>query len=164
MIRKAEKRDLDEIMEIVKETVKVMNESGNFQWDENYPLRENFESDIDKEDLYVYCSSEGILGFVCINESEADEYSKLNWTLSTKAVVVHRIAISIKGRRKGIAGKFIDFAEKIALDNNIKIIKTDTNVVNSVAISLFKKHGFSEIGIVALKSRPGSFVCLEKVL
>ena len=45
-MRHAKNEDLDKIMKIIGETVKEMNENGNFQWDESYPNREVFINDI----------------------------------------------------------------------------------------------------------------------
>lgn len=53
MIRKAEAKDLDRIMEIIKATIAEMKTYGNTQWDENYPQKQDFTGDIESGSLYV---------------------------------------------------------------------------------------------------------------
>jgi ribosomal protein S18 acetylase RimI-like enzyme len=164
MIRLANVNDLERIMEIVDETVKIMNDSGNFQWDSTYPREDRFQKDIDAEDLYVFEEDGRVLGFVCINSEESDEYMDAKWSLEGEALVVHRVAIAVDGRRKGIAGAFMKLAEDIAAEKGIGLIKTDTNIKNDPARGMFKRYGFNEIGEINLIGRFGKFVCLEKVL
>ena len=53
MIRKAEVKDLDRIMEIIKATIAEMKTYGNTQWDENYPQKNDFIGDVESGSLYV---------------------------------------------------------------------------------------------------------------
>ena len=45
MIRKAKLSDLEDIMDIINETIKEMKLYGNDQWDDNYPNKETFIND-----------------------------------------------------------------------------------------------------------------------
>ena len=52
-VRAATVDDLDAIEVIVQQVVKAMNDSGNFQWDQVYPLRADFAKDIANGELWV---------------------------------------------------------------------------------------------------------------
>ena len=72
MIRKAEVRDLDRIMEIIKATIEEMKKYGNTQWDENYPQKNDFIGDVESESLYVSEENGELYGFICANFVEPD--------------------------------------------------------------------------------------------
>lgn len=164
MIKKAQISDLDQIMNIVKETVLQMNANNNYQWNRNYPSKENFIKDIQEETLFVFEIEGEVAGFTCINRNEAIEYKELNWTQKDVAYVVHRIAISPKYRNKGIAYKLMEFAHDLAKKDNVKHLKTDTYALNTKAQELFKKCGYQYVGEVNFHGNEKSFYCYEKVL
>ncbi|HEH6974512.1 TPA: GNAT family N-acetyltransferase, partial [Clostridioides difficile] len=131
MIRKANMNDLESIMKIIKSTVEEMKTYNNTQWDENYPLEKDFVSDIKKQDLYIYEVDGEVAGFICLNYEEPEEYLGLNWSSNKKAMVIHRMAVNQNFRKTGIASKLVDFAEKLAVENNVSYLKSDTYSINS---------------------------------
>lgn len=122
MIRKANMNDLESIMKIIKSTVEEMKTYNNTQWDENYPLEKDFVSDIKKQDLYIYEVDGEVAGFICLNYEEPEEYLGLNWSSNKKAMVIHRMAVNPNFRKTGIASKLVDFAEKLAVENNVSYL------------------------------------------
>ena len=137
MIRKANMNDLESIMKIIKSTVEEMKTYNNTQWDENYPLEKDFVSDIKKQDLYIYEVDGEVAGFICLNYEEPEEYLGLNWSSNKKAMVIHRMAVNPNFRKTGIASKLVDFAEKLAVENNVSYLKSDTYSINSKMNLLF---------------------------
>ena len=117
MIRKAEVRDLDRIMEIIKATIEEMKTYGNTQWDENYPQKNDFIGDVESESLYVSEENGELYGFICANFVEPDEYKDINWESNEKCLILHRMSINPKYRNQGTATKLIKFAEKTAKEN-----------------------------------------------
>lgn len=138
MIRKANLNDVDGIMDIVNQIVVEMKESNNTQWDENYPKAENFKQDIEEGSLYVDEFEGDLIGFVCINDVQPDEYKEMNWISDEDALVIHRMGINPKYRRQGKAKNLIRYAENLAMDNGIMYLKTDTNSMNIKMYNLFK--------------------------
>ncbi|SFA95249.1 GNAT family N-acetyltransferase [Clostridium frigidicarnis] len=163
MIRKATYSDLDNIMEIIKETVEEMKSYNNNQWDESYPKVEDFILDIENEELYVHDSKGEIQGFVCVNYIEPVEYKDLEWSSEKNFMVIHRMAVSKKVRNKGIGKKLMEFAERLSQSNNINFLKTDTNSVNIKMNSLFKKCGFNFVGEIKFLGKESPFYCYEKL-
>ncbi|MGL6064406.1 MAG: GNAT family N-acetyltransferase [Fusobacteriaceae bacterium] len=165
MIRKATINDLDAIMSIVKETVTEMKNNNNLQWSEEYPKDEDFSKDIKEETLYVKEVQNEILGFICINTVEAKEYKELQWaTKEDKSVVVHRMAIKLSARKKGIGGELLYFTDKFAIEKGIFSLKSDTNIKNLNMNILFKKCGYNVVGEINFSGINDSFLCYEKNL
>ena len=89
----------------------------------------------------------------------------LNWDINETAVVVHRLAVMARYRGKGIANKLLQQAEQVAHSRGIKVMRIDTNVVNTAAQQLFLRSGYVYAGEIGLSFRPGMrFYCYEKRL
>lgn len=168
MIRKARLEDLSIIMQIVKEVIPLMHASGNTQWGEDYPTEEVFREDILAETLYL---SEGndegkhiIEGFICINQDESEEYIPLKWQADSKAVVLHRMAVSPRSRGQGVASGLIAFAEEVAAKESISWIKTDTNEANTIMKAILEKRGYQYVGQVYYRIPGTPYNCYEKKL
>lgn len=164
MIRKATLEDIQDIMEIIKQTIVEMNAYNNYQWDENYPQEEDFIRDIQREELFVIERKRKIAGFVCINKAEPVEYNGLNWTLDKAAVVLHRMSVYTAYRRSGIGMELMKFADEVALKSNLKYIKTDTYSINKNMNSLFVKCGYNLVGEIRFLGKEKTFYCYEKVI
>ncbi|MBU5591936.1 GNAT family N-acetyltransferase [Clostridium sp. MSJ-4] len=164
MIRIATILDINEIMDIVKDTIIDMHSNNNYQWDDDYPLREDFEKDIKSNELYVIEEEGEVAGFVCINKEEPIEYKTINWSEDKKAYVIHRLAISTKYRGRGNAYKFMKLAEDLAIENGVNYLKTDTKFSNLKTQKLFEKCGYKYMGIFHFQKRDGEFFCYEKIV
>lgn len=57
-IRKANIEDVNAITNIIYEVVPIMNRQNNYQWNELYPLRKDFENDINNDILWVATSED----------------------------------------------------------------------------------------------------------
>ncbi|CAH2213039.1 GNAT family N-acetyltransferase [Tepidibacter aestuarii] len=164
MIRKAVLGDLNNIMEIIKETIEEMHSYNNYQWDENYPQSKDFANDIEKGDLYVDDINGQVAGFICVNYVEPDEYNGLDWSFDEKAMVIHRMAVNFNCRNKGIGISLMKFAEELAVANGVKYLKTDTYSLNTKMNSLFKKLDFKLIGEMSFLGKEKPFYCYDKLL
>ncbi len=163
MIRIATTADIDEVMEILKATVKFMHGYGNDQWDELYPSREDVLCDINRGELFVGVRGSVIAGFICLNNNEPLEYQNLQWSKSSSAVVVHRMAVSQKFMRQGVASELMNYADVLAAQQN-NYLKTDTYSLNVYAQGLFAKFGYTRIGTMNYRGKQLKFFCYEKIL
>ncbi len=162
MIRLAEKKDMQRIMEILKGTVEIMHSEGNVQWDKDYPAEKDFLRDIEEKTLYVSEGEGGITGFICINQTEPAEYEPIPWSKKGKTFVIHRMAVAPEQRRQGIGAAFMRFAVEMAQSQDINCLKTDTYSVNEKMNRLFVSSGFQKRGEMNFKGRPKKFNCYEK--
>ncbi len=164
MVRKANAADIGNIMAIIRETLVEMAAYGNNQWDETYPLEKDFLGDIQKGDLYVAEREGALVGFVCINQVEPAEYNGLPWGMRETALVVHRMAVNPVYRRNGIGKELMQFADELAVKNNIRYLKTDTYSINTKMNALFVKCGYRLVGEMSFLNKVKPFYCYERVL
>ncbi len=73
MIRTAVISDLVQIMKIVEGSKKDMHSYGNYQWNEDYPKKEDFIKDITDQNLFAYIIENTVAGIICINKDEPKE-------------------------------------------------------------------------------------------
>jgi GNAT superfamily N-acetyltransferase len=164
MIRKANIKDLDQIMNIISDTVKEMKTYNNTQWDENYPQAKDFENDIKNEDLYVDELDGQVVGLICVNYIEPDEYLDINWAFDKKAMIIHRMAVNSNFRNQKIGTRLMKFAEELAKNNGVVYLKTDTYSLNIKMNSLFKKFGYKLAGQMEFLGKEEPFNCYDKFL
>lgn len=165
MIRPSVKEDITAIMAIIEETILDMRTYGNTQWDESYPTEAVFLEDIEKKNLFTYEENGEVGGIICVNTIEPNEYAEVTaWRQQGVAMVVHRVAIAMKMRKKGIATQLLTFAEQVAAEKGIPYLKTDTYSVNSKMNTLFSKLGYKLCGTIHFMGREKEFNCYDKEL
>ena len=154
VMRKAVKTDLPQIMQIIKQVVPLLNANGNFQWNDTYPSASDYEKDIDADDLYVATLSslpadENVVGVVGITLGQPKEYDYLPRTgeirTNNQVIVLHRLAVSPKIHKKGVAQRLMLFSEEVAKGKGIDCVRADTNVLNTQMQYIFKKLGYEYI-------------------
>ena len=169
-IRKAIENDLDDINIFVRNVVKVMNANGNFQWDDNYPLKQHFLEDIRNGELYVYCDTnlkcEKVVGVVALTTAPCPEYAQAPGVdLSIPGVTPHRLGVSLDYQGRGIAKSLLMYADEVCKSKGWRFIRIDTNKVNTVMQRLISSCSFIFKGEIALNNKPGFvFYCYEKML
>lgn len=52
-IRKTKEEEVDKVIELIRESQKIMNRNGVFQWDDKYPSRDHILSDIKNDGSYI---------------------------------------------------------------------------------------------------------------
>lgn len=153
MIRVATRKDLDAISSLTEDAKKIMQKGNNPQWDEDYPLIEHFEEDINHESLFVLEENAQIYGYIVIDQNQSKWYDELEWPVDRKGgYVIHRLAGSPE--YKGAATALFDFAVKRALEHDVHVLLTDTYAVNHRAQNLFEKFGFTKVGEADLDYHP----------
>lgn len=163
-MRKANLEDIQEIMSILRKTIKEMHSYHNNQWDEFYPVEKDFKNDIQEGNLYVSERNARTVAFICVNKQEPSEYSGLSWSSRKNAMVIHRMAVDPESRRQGVGRELMDFAEGLALRNNINYLKVDTNSINEKMKRLFVKCGYHFIGEISFLGKEIPFYCYDKLL
>lgn len=153
MIRLANLNDLQSIMEIVTDAVKLLKDNKVNQWQNGYPNIEVITKDINSKNLYVYCDNEKVVGFAYISSEEETSYEVIyngSWLQKGKYIVVHRIAVKKEYLNKKIAWKLLTEAVNIARSNKIRSIRVDTHRDNLIMNNFLKKFGFTKCGEIFL--------------
>lgn len=164
--RKATAGDIDAIVGIVSEVVPLLNSLGNFQWNDTYPLRSDFDKDLVNDELWVAVLNDQIIGFGAITTDQPEEYADCGLDTSKEAVVAHRVAVTPRVRNKGVAGGLLALSDRVAKEKNLKIVRVDTNAINLPMQRVIEKLGYTYFGEVSFKSKPADmkFKCYEKIL
>lgn len=153
IVRKATENDLDAVEKLYDE-IHTAEEENKQQigWVRGiYPVRSTAETALKREDLFVLENDGEIYGTGIINSIQADSYSHGNWkhNISDDQVcVLHTLVISPASTGKGYGRKFLEFYENYALAHGCTELRIDTNAKNEAARTMYKKHGYTEIGIV----------------
>ena len=164
--RRAKKEDIKKIMSIIKKAQAYLKAEGVNQWQNNYPNEETIEKDIDDGNFYVLVEDNKILGITALIFGEDITYKKIyegKWLTEGKYAVIHRMAVDLEEKRKGLASKILKEAEKTTMDNNIYSIRVDTHRDNKAMQGLLEKNGFKYCGIIYLKDG-NERLAFEKIL
>jgi ribosomal protein S18 acetylase RimI-like enzyme len=162
--RKARTSEISQIWDILQKAINRRKEDNSNQWQDGYPNIEILQKDIEKEAGFVLAEGEDILGYCAILINDEPQYNNIKgkWLTNGDFVVFHRIAISEKHLRKGLAKMLIQKIEDFALKNKIYSIKADTNYDNIAMIKIFESLGYELCGEVYFRGNPRN--AYEKVL
>ena len=161
--RKALPVDITEIVLLVKEAIVELEKNKIMQWDELYPVREDFWEDIQKNQLFVGCVRSRIAVLFVINQECDAEYACGAWREPEKPfAVLHRLCVHPEFQHKGIAKQALYYAEKLALAVGKQAVRLDVYSDNPYAVSLYLSCGYQKTGMV--EWRKGTFYLMEKYL
>lgn len=152
-IRKASIQDL-EAVEKLYEKIHDAEESGkqSIGWIRGvYPVRRTAGEAIQREDLYVLEEDGVILGAAIINQLQVDVYAKGKWMYEAQdqeVCVLHTLVISPEASGKGYGRAFVEFYETYARETGCVALRMDTNEKNTAARTMYRKLGYTEIGIL----------------
>ena len=166
MIRKATPEDIDAILLITKACALHMQSQSIFQWNEVYPNRQAFVTDIERDELYVIEIDNTIKGCIVISTFMDEVYKPVQWITENKNnIYIHRLAIDPKTQGKGLAQQLMAFAEQYAIDNNYSSIRLDTFSQNPRNQKFYELRGYKRLeDIYFPKQSEFPFYCYELVL
>jgi ribosomal protein S18 acetylase RimI-like enzyme len=166
LIKKASKQDLDQLLTVVKSCGKNLIDQGIFQWNEEYPKREDLLEDIELQELWKLEYGNSIVGLIVLTEIEDAEYLHVKWlTKNDKNLYIHRLAVHPNFQGKGFAQKLMDFAENYALENGYKSIRLDTFSQNKRNLQFYEKRNYVKLeSIYFPKQSAFPFYCYEKIM
>lgn len=140
-----------------------MQASGNYQWSDEYPNPQVFQEDIDKGQLWVGFIDSKLVGVIAITSEQSPEYADVGWDITEASLVTHRLAVDPDLQGSGLAKKMMNYAEELAKERNIHVLRVDTNSENKATQALFPKLGYQYAGTISLKKRPElRYFCYEK--
>ena len=167
MIEHATKEDLKkvtEIMELIKEEMRL---EGNPQWgstDDDYPSVAKLLDDIEKKKMIKYVEDDTIKGIVSLARDTSREYDGLLKNSLEESFIIHRLAIPREYRKQNIATKLISHAEVYAKDNQVRVLKSSTEVSNTKMNNFLIRQGFTHKGVYTYEDYPGEYNYYEKEL
>lgn len=161
---KANTKDIDLIITFINDAKEFLKSKGVDQWQGEYPNRQSIEDDIAKETGYLIAENGIAVGYCCVDFGGESAYDDLagEWLSFGDYAVLHRLTVSGKYRSKGFADAAFSLAEKIALENGVFSIKTDTHEDNKTMRYLLNKNGYTYCGRVSYPQ--GDRIAFEKIL
>lgn len=168
IIRKTTNLDVDKVEAIFEEARGTIATLGINQWQDGYPSREVILSDMAEDQSYVVCDCDVCATFAMLL-AEEPTYRKIyegHWLTgddSREYVAIHRVAILVSMRGRGVASEIISHAASFAKENGRKSLRIDTHRGNVVMRKMLEKNGFSYCGIIYLQNGDER-VAYEKVL
>ena len=104
-IRKANIKDLDNIMLMYQSCINGMIKNGIDQWDSSYPNVQVILNDI-KDETYYIIEKENIIGGLTIDRNQDPTYLAIKWKdQENKFLSVHRLAVKENYWGQGIGKK-----------------------------------------------------------
>ena len=164
--------DLDRIEEIYSEIHREI-EAGraSIGWIRGiYPVRATAEDSIRRRDMFVMEEEGKIVAAARINQYQGPEYDRAGWSFDAdpdEVMVMHTLVVHPQEKGRGFGSAFAAFYEDYARSQGCTALRIDTNAINAVARSLYKKLGYREACIVPtdFNGIPGvNLVCLDKKL
>ena len=152
-IRKAIAEDIPAVSAIYEE-IHTAEESGLavIGWMRGiYPTEATASAALKRDDLFVLEDGGEILGAAIINQIQCDGYETAQWQHPVQAhevMVLHTLVIAPHAATRGYGKAFVAFYEEYARKQNCRYLRMDTNARNSRARAMYKKLGYSEIGII----------------
>ncbi len=153
MIRKAVLGDIPAVSDIYEKIHdKEEKHSASIGWIRGvYPTEKTALASLERGDLFVFEEDGKVLASAIINKAQVDVYADGDWAFEApdeKIMVLHTLTVSPDEGKRGIGRKFVEFYEHYAFENGCTVLRMDTNEINSVARSFYKKLGYRESGIV----------------
>lgn len=162
-IRKAEFGDLNIIIDIFKNAIKVMEDNNIFQWDDIYPNNILLEQDILERQMYVVLKDNTIVSVVVVNNEYDEQYINGEWRYDNENfAVVHRLCVNPTFQNREIGKNTMILIENLLKDNGIQSIRLDSFSLNLYALKMYEKLGYQKVG--EANFRKGLFYLLEKKL
>ncbi len=165
-IELAEINDINDIMKMIHDCANDLIGKNIFQWNEKYPSRDIFLSDIEKKNLFILKNNSGIIGCIALSHEKDIEYNDVKWlTKDDKNLYLHRLAVDPKFQKKGIGKLLMDFAEDYARNNKFISVRLDTFSKNERNNRFYKSRKYTKLDDVYFPNQSEfPFHCYEKIL
>ena len=162
-ITQAKPADLIEILYLQKVCMLDMNRKGLKHWNCALPDTQTIVDDLQAGNIYLAKDKGVCKGMVTLCEKQPEDYDQLTFTPGwTNPLYLHRMAVHPKWQGTGIAGKMIEFAQKLAREKGCNCMRLDVYQPYEDARHLCEKQRFKEVGTFHTASQKIPFVCYEK--
>ena len=172
LFRRAELDDIPAVAAIYDE-IHAMEESGKAStgWKRGiYPTEKTALEACNAGELFVEVVGDTIVASARINQVQPDAYRQGNWSEKaedSQVMVLHTLTVSPSLSGRGYGSAFMAFCEKYTAEHGLRIIRIDTNEINTRARELYRYLGYKEAGVVPCEFnglKDVNLVLLEKRL
>lgn len=155
--RMAKNKDINAIMQIIKEAKKFLKDSGSSQWQGVYPDLTTIQTDIDKQNGLVLVTDGKISGYAAVVTGIEPTYAEIEgkWKNNVDPyATIHRMAMSEKYRGMHLADKFISNIISLKYAEGVKNFRIDTSCKNEIVQHIATSHNFEYRGIIYVTEDP----------
>lgn len=153
--------DINEVMELVKDSIIAMEKNKIFQWDHLYPTEEDFLEDIKHESLYIGLNEGKIVVIYALDQQCDEAYKNGKWRYpDTEYFTIHRLCVNAHFQNMGIGKRAMHFIEEKLRTKGIQVIRLDVFGQNPYALHLYENMGYYKVGCADW--RKGRFFLMEK--
>lgn len=127
---------------------------------------EAFETDLLRNELYVYLYQEQLVGCVVMTALMDPEYSEITWlTPNDNNLYIHRLAVHPQFQGRGIAKALMDQMELQARQDGAVSMRLDTFSQNKRNQRFYENRGYVRLGDIYLPGQSTHpFHCYELLL
>ena len=163
IFRKANLDDLDEIFSFVQKSIVKLIQKKIYQWDEIYPAKYDFESDIINGWLTCGIIDGTIVSTYSINDECDEDYKSASWNWpDSRWRFLHRIVVNPEFQNQGIGTRTMSHLMNELKKTGIESLRLDVFSENPYSQRMYHKLGFVRTG--EAHWRKVLFYLLEKKL
>lgn len=161
--RKADVTDAPAIQAFVDKAKIVMDSQGIPQWDEIYPIKDDFIDDAEKKELYVGEIDGKPAVCFTLNNFQDEAYFTADWeNKGEDFIVIHRLCVNPDFQGRGVGTQTCRYIEALVWVGGASSIKLDAFTKNPISLAMYEKLGYKVTGYADW--RKGRFKLMEKVL
>lgn len=168
-IRQSKAADLDALMSLFAEARGTIAALGIDQWQDGYPSEAVIARDIQRGQSYCIEADGQICATFALIDDGEPTYDRIHegaWLTGDGKghyLAIHRVAIAVAMRGRGIATILLEYAADFARQHQMTSLRIDTHRGNVVMRRMLEKNGFTYCGIIYLESG-AERVAYEKVI
>lgn len=151
-MRKANLKDLKNIINIIDQAKAALKDDGVDQWQNGSPDNMLVGRQITRNSSYVYEKDGNILAYAYLSEDYEPTYAAvMSLVKGNNAYTIHTFCVADEAKGKGVASKFFDEIVTFAKENDKDSLRIDTHEDNFKMRGLIEKMGFQFLGQIYIK-------------
>ncbi len=154
--RKAEYKDIEELIAIRDRCADGLKEMGVDQWQNKEPHVGLIKSDIEQGRGYLFESEDRIVAYFTLILGDEKEYREfISGDIAGKTAAIHRVMVDTEFRGRAFAQRVFTEAGRMAADAGKKFLFVDTHAKNKPMLKSIERHGFSYLGVIEIDTNEG---------
>lgn len=164
-IKQATLSEFVEVLFLVRECIKDMNNKGFRQWDQFNPSPEQLTDDLEKGSIYLIKDHGIAKGMMKLTNTQPAEFADVNWKKNLeKPLYLMLFAVHPLWQNKEVGEQMIEFAEIFAKENGFSGIRIDALTEYPFTNDFFESKQFMLADTYHNDPQKNPNVCYEKSL
>ena len=150
---KSSLKDLNDIMNIIKDAQNKLKTLNIDQWQDGYPAASDIINDINQNQSFIFKENDEIVAYVAIIFGNDDDYQNIyngKWQSDEKYAVMHRLCIASKYSGKGLTPTIFDIIFNYIKANDYNYLRIDTHPDNFIMHKVLTSQRFQIAGDIYL--------------